>query len=420
MKLPNIMITVVLLIFTSFPVAAADISPQRELREAEYFTGLDELVKGLYNRLADPEDPQSRADLYRYAYATLSQGYFALFYQNPRYPEFWPMFNEPYSFFFANTDDSYYQAVVEDDGVYEISGFRGKTRLVEFQVNSGLFNPYGSGPKGPTLSNYNVDSDAHVNEDGSFKVILSATRPDGYKGDWWELKPGATYIWVRQRAYNWNDEDGRFAIQRLDTPAIKPRDSADQLQSKLAQIYTFTRNWMEYALDWAAKLRQRGLVNKIAVDDLSGSGGLGDQRYLQGLFELAPDEALILETEVPDSCQYWMFQLGDEFMATIGWANRQISFNGFNAHMSSDGKFRAVISAKDPGVPNWMDNAGYRRGHIMGRWKGCNSYPQPEITKVMLADVRKYLPKDTPVVSAEQRSSDVRARARATHLRRRW
>ena len=39
----------------------------------------------------------------------------------------------------------------------------------------------------------------------------------------------------------------------------------------------------------------------------------------------------------------------------------------FKAALDS-GKFRAVISLEDPGVPNWLDPAGYTEGGIYGRW----------------------------------------------------
>ena len=45
--------------------------------------------------------------------------------------------------------------------------------------------------------------------------------------------------------------------------------------------------------------------------------------------------------------------------------------------------------------------ADYQRGLIVGRWKECASYPKPSVQKVKVADVRKYLPADTPVVTPE-------------------
>jgi len=52
-----------------------------------------------------------------------------------------------------------------------------------------------------------------------------------------------------------------------------------------------------------------------------------------------------------------------------------------------DGVLRIVVSARDPGVPNWIDTAGYSRGLIQGRWTDCESQPIPTVRKVPLADV---------------------------------
>src|SRR3972149_5182952 len=123
--------------------------------------------------------------------------------------------------------------------------------------------------------------------------------------------------------------------------------------------------------------------------------------YIDGLFELNPDEALIYETEVPKQCRYWNIEIIDMLFSVIDYMNRQTSLNGYTARVDKDGKFRAVISATDPGVPNWLDTAGYAKGAMFGRWTECSSYPVPTIKKVKVAEVRQYLPADTPVVTSE-------------------
>jgi hypothetical protein len=138
------------------------------------------------------------------------------------------------------------------------------------------------------------------------------------------------------------------------------------------------------------------------------------------VFDINADEALIYETEVPKQCRYWNIQLTDMLYNMLDSTNRQTTLNGYTALLDKDGKFRAVISAADPGVPNWLDNAGYKKGTMVGRWTECSSAPVPVITKVNVADVRKYLPADTPLVNAEQRNASIRMRRKGAQLRRRW
>jgi hypothetical protein len=374
------------------------------------------------DKLVDPKDPLARQDLYRFLHEMMSQAYFALQYQDPRYPDFWPMFNQVYAYGFANPDDSYYQAVVEDSGVYRISGYRGTTRVADFEVGSGEFAPYGRGALAPTLKHYDLDHDVKIRKrDGWFEVVLSAERPKDWKDGWWKLDPKATFIWVRQISYDWKNEvDGRFAIERLDVPAAKPRDSAERIAEGLRELPKWTANWADWRQQWIKRLYDKGLINKVVAFDLSKTGGITNQSYLQGLFDLQPDEALILETEVPKPCRYWAFQLTDEQTNTLDWMNRQSSLNGFTAKLDKDGRFRAVISARDPGVPNWLDVVDHQRGMIVGRWKECSSYPEPTVTKVKVADVRRYLPADTATISAQQRDAQIRAQREAVQLRRRW
>lgn len=104
----------------------------------------------------------------------------------------------------------------------------------------------------------------------------------------------------------------------------------------------------------------------------------------------------------------------------LDWINRQTSLNGHQARLDKDGKFRAVISATDPGVPNWLYTIGYQQGTFFGRWKECSSTPTPTITKVKLAEVRNYLPADTPIVTAQARDAAIRMRRKGAQLRRRW
>ena len=79
-----------------------------------------------------------------------------------------------------------------------------------------------------------------------------------------------------------------------------------------------------------------------------------------------------------------------------------------------------VVSARDPGVKNWLDTAGYLRGVVQGRWTGCDSQPIPEVRKMKIGRVRDALPKDVAVVTPRERERIVRERRRALQERRLW
>jgi hypothetical protein len=90
------------------------------------------------------------------------------------------------------------------------------------------------------------------------------------------------------------------------------------------------------------------------------------------------------------------------------------------ARVDADDVVRYVVSAKDPGVPNWLDTAGYNSGAIQGRWTECSANPIPSVHKVAFADARKNLPPETPVVTSEQREQFVRERRSQVQQRPLW
>jgi hypothetical protein len=149
-------------------------------------------------------------------------------------------------------------------------------------------------------------------------------------------------------------------------------------------------------------------------------GGVPGQFYYEGAYELKDDEALIFEAKVPPQCAYWSVILTNDVYETTDWYNNQSSLNGSQLRVDEDGKVRVVVSARDPGVPNWLDTSGYPSGVIQGRWTDCNNEPIPTLRKVAFKQIRRQLPTDTPAVSAEQREHSIRERRAQLQWRPLW
>ena len=131
-----------------------------------------------------------------------------------------------------------------------------------------------------------------LGEDGSFSVILSRERPDGYDGDWWELGPETHRLTLRRCSCDWRNEvDARIAIDRLDTPV------ADMAAEEFARRFSELPRWIEQMIAFDMALiryyREHHGVNTIKrstkVDEM---GGLPKQAYYDGMHEIADDEAL--------------------------------------------------------------------------------------------------------------------------------
>jgi hypothetical protein len=151
-----------------------------------------------------------------------------------------------------------------------------------------------------------------------------------------------------------------------------------------------------------------------------GAGALSQQVYWPAVFELEDGEALIIETELPNVRPYWNIQIDDPYFNAVEYVYRFGSINSATAKISSDGKFRAVVSLQDPGVPNWLDPAGFKQGTIYGRWYDCDTNPMATIKRVPFAQLRAHLPPDTPAVTLQERADALRVRVRAAQRRRRW
>jgi hypothetical protein len=395
-----------------------------------YIEPLLPLGERIAKRFPQARDAQIRQEMFRFMYSELGAGYMQLVYASPEYPDFVPnwtqVFNNGGN---LNPDNVYQFTPLDDDGVYKISGFRGSVHIVDMQIGASPLFAYGKANEqksfGPSLANYDLDQ-MTIGTDGAFEFVLSAKRPAGYTGDWRALPPTGDHLLVRQLSYDWiNEVDARLAIERLDRPAARPRQSAAEIKAALDQIPAWTERWVKMGIGpaegeqgtWSELWGTRDKI--VLIDFTKDQGGRAAQLYIAGQFDLKPDEAMIVEM-TQGKCRFWNLHLGSELLNTLDFMNRQVSLNGFTAKPDPDGNYHLVISAQDPGVPNWLDNMGYKAGFIWGRLDTCERNATPTIKTVPLAELRNHLPAETPVVSAEQRDAAIRLRRKGAQLRRRW
>lgn len=358
-------------------------------------------------------------EIWRAVFAGVAQGFINYVYMDPTHPDWVPAYDYSLNLMAPVPDFRYKACLIEGDGTYRISGFRGTSHFVDLTIFTSLFS---LGRPGPVSTRISLD-ELTLGPAGEFELVLSETRPDGYDGDWYWLDPRAIRLQVRHASYDWlNEVDARMAIDRLDTPAARPRESRESLAEKLSALARWTENTVRFGVEHVRRQADAGVINRLEPFDWSKIGGFNPriQAYVEGLFDLAEDEALILETELPEQARYWSFLLADPIFATIDWMNRQSSLNGHQARVDEDGRVRMVVSRADPGVPNWLDTGGYPRGVIQVRWNECSSQPTPSARKVKLAELRAFLPDDTPRVSLEERDRQLRLRRAGAQMRSRW
>lgn len=364
----------------------------------------------------DPGSDQLRAELYRQLAMNVALAYFMYFQSDADTPDWNPFLNSVFMLQ-PNPDDVYVNAYVDSSGSYRIVGERGTVKILSMSLGRAAMGT--ADRPGPSLRYVDFDDDLQLGPNGEIDVLLSRERPAGYSGNWIEMHPDADYLLLRMRSYDWGTErDPRVAIERVDGPPIRPRMPKEEIDRKLREVLGgFPKRLSAMWLNYQKAQLTKGL-NTIELVDFGGA--VGSQWYWQGYFDLAPGEAVILETELPETRRYWNVQLNDELWNAVEYIYRQSSLNGHQARIDSDGRFRAVISLEDPGVHNWLDPGETLRGMLIGRWLGCSSNPVPTLKRVPLVDLRKHLPADTPTITAEERAAQLRARRIGGQLRRRW
>lgn len=306
-------------------------------------------------------------------------------------------------------DAAYLGAPLRGDAVYRVSGTRGTVRYLGFQVMAGM----GSAA--------NVVADDLTAPDGSLELWLGGEERDG---SWMPLPRGWSALVVRQFFYDWETEEpARLRIERVSggTPRDQaPRDQAPLAPAEVARQIVALGDFVEGSLGFWLDIEEAGRAQGLnrfrepaARTDL---GGAAENVTVWGSWDLGDDEALVIDVAPPEAL-YWSVSLGNLWWESIDYASHQSSLNGHQAVIDPDGVFRAVVSHRDPGVANWLDTAGHRRGPMIARWVRAAAAPVPEARVVPLESLDTALPPGTARVSPAQRWAAI-ARRRAGVRRR--
>lgn len=307
-----------------------------------------------------------------------------------------------------NPDNIYISAPLRGDHTYRIRGNVGSVNFMSFNVYDGFVGKDGKGGV-RSVGSINLDS-LKTDADGNYELILS---PEPHPGNWIKLTPTAYILNVRKVFNDWATErQGPLEIVNLTTQGTYPeplteKRLAEQLQKAVVGI-TELRSFFNQ--NHARLFQKENPVNTVTTPSISGVGlGMDDPQNNVSVaqFKLAPDEALVL-TVPAFNCVYNNIQLANLWWESLDYANHQSHLNGKMAGPDADGNTRYVISRQDPGTPNWLDTVGHEEGTLFMRWTQCSQAPARVESKVVkLSQVRSLLPRETPVVTAEQRKQAI-------------
>ncbi len=370
-------------------------------------------VNGIDDGISRADDPELISAATLHGLMLISQAYSINVATSAERPRFVSRWGDWRHLALGNCPDTTYTyTALDPKGVYRIWGRRNSIYMVDLQIGESF---YGTEDGGRNISLVSIDlNDVPTARDGQFEFILGGEKPADAAVNWYAMPPTARTITGRQVANDWlTEKEAELHIERLD-PVSNRAPTAQELgeQARAIAIFAAKLAHHPYGVKFHAGLKKRGMVNGgVELSPFSDAGGLANQYYFFGLFDLADDEALIVEIDVPLPCRYWNIQLSDEQNASLDYIYHQSSLNGNQWRVDADGRFRAVICHRDPGVANWLDTGGVQSGVFMGRMKDAAKAPGvPTAKKVPLAKVADHLPADTAFIGSEQRSRIVRAR----------
>ncbi|MFO1425759.1 MAG: DUF1214 domain-containing protein [Steroidobacteraceae bacterium] len=361
-------------------------------------------------------DPRLRAAYHAQVLMILSGAYVEAFGTDIDYPDWVPYLPYYVARAAPNPDTVYQFAPIDANGTYRISGVKGTETIAAITLRKGGAHiGLRSGARVGEIDFANLQADAQ----GRYSFVLSRERPQGYDGQWFELHPETNNLMLRRVTKNASQVDGTTGIERLDRRPAPAALSDAQVAARFDAVARYVVSQNEFLLGYMKRLRGLGAEQSFVLDDQSGYGGLIVQSHYFHQYTLAPDEALILESPLPKHVKYWSIQVITPFAATVEYALHQSSLNDAQAQRDADGRVRCVLAHEDPGVPNWLDPAGWHQGGVQWRWNEVDEAPHPTVRKVKLAELRAALPPGTPRVSAEQRRAALSARAAYYQARRR-
>ena len=306
---------------------------------------------------------------------------------NPREPAFTNWMASNRKVLGDNPDARYDSAPVSQEHSYEVFGTLSDCAAQTFTV-------YGRGPLGWNNVAAELTPDQmELGPDGSFSLILSKTRPDD-ASNWLELNDSAHMVLVRQ-FFNDVPIEKRprdFEIRRLDAP-----DAPEQYsEAEFAMRTNAAADFFTVAFDATfglARMRSNpaNSMEPPAEFDPSIVGIYYPSIYnvyFGGWFDIEEDEALVFEGEELRG-GYAIVQVMNGWLQSIEGPGGNQKFNKTTLKTNADGSWQAIVAHRDPGVPNWLNPHGHKKGHFTLRivHPDGEGTVRPKARKVKLSDL---------------------------------
>jgi hypothetical protein len=301
---------------------------------------------------------------------------------DPARPAFFDMCSDTRMIGGPNPDGSYFLAMIRGDRRYRITGTRGTTAYLGFQILAGT----GLTPR--RMSNYVGDTNLDLTS-GEFALVLSADEPaDLGSAQWVRIPDDASSVVVREYIGDRDSEEP--ATMRIE--ALNPDPVTALSDSELAEQFT-AMAWSLMKLTTLHRTIKPQLLENpntlltAEAADLGAADTTPDNLYMMGTYRLDPGQALVLDIDPPDT-RYWNVTLESIWHECLEPRRRHSSVTNRAVQPDADGRVRIAISAQDFGFGHWLDTGGRHRGFVIVRWL---DNPRPPDVKVSVRDGREQV-----------------------------
>ena len=265
-----------------------------------------------------------------------------------------------------NPDTLYFHAYLRDSCEYVVTGTRGTTADLSFQVLKGDYTPV---EVPDSLSAFD-DREIEIGPGGEFEFRLGPGK--GGPG-YFTLGPGSAMLAVREVYSDWATERrGTIRIRRAGAEGLAPDAPAEVAAA--AKRYAVAGKLLLSRIRTFLAFPEWFYLNE-PVNTLTPPrrtpGGLATQFSSVGHYDLAEDEAMIVTVPATakEVAPYQGIQLGSMWYISLDYVSHQTSLTADQARVDPDGRMRFVISERDPGVANWLERTGHDRGYVQLRWQ---------------------------------------------------
>ena len=332
-------------------------------------------VADIVAKNAPADSPTDWAEGYRWAtrLATIAEEWIVEK-NDPQHPVLFVQQDAYKKFIVDNPDVRYHFCVLDEHQSYRLWGNRGEAPYVGLTFGSDIFHWGQGGGGGGTLSQSNLD-DFELDEEGNFEIIIS---PEKHQGNWIEMVADIQHLAIRETFFDKENQRGAVLhMERLGEPIPAPRLTPETFAEKLE----LAANFMVFVAQTCVGMYAGTMKNMNCITGAPGQAHVDAQKdevdthcstemlYMGGRWKIEEDQALIVTVKPPPAeFTYWGLVLVNPWAESYDYRFAPTCTNNHRAHAGSDGAWRLVIAAQDPGVPNWLDTGGRLEGQMLMRW----------------------------------------------------